>query len=196
MFISRIFNVCKQFCKLLIHPIALILVDGWYGGYWKVREVIINASTSRKHRILRKLINIYQDNRGFWIGEHASFGTAPVFPHGMSGIFISDMAKIGKNSVIFHQVTIGSNTIKNHPRCGAPTIGDNVYIGAGAKLIGNIKIGDNCRIGANCVVVKDLPPNSTAVLGDTRIIVSTELRNNDFVYGKDFQNKQDNKIKL
>lgn len=77
-------------------------------------------------------------------------------------------------------VTIGSNTIKNHPKYGSPRIGDNVFIGAGAKIIGCIKIGDNCRIGANCVVVKDMPANTTAVLGNIRFITKNENLDNHF----------------
>ena len=64
---------------------------------------------------------------------------------------------------------------------GFPEIGDNCYIGAGAKIIGNVKIGNNVRIGANCVVVKDLPTNATCVLEKPRIITHLEKRDNSFV---------------
>lgn len=57
------------------------------------------------------------------------------FPHGLNGIWISSGAKIGENCVIFHQVTIGSNTLKDSKGSGSPEIGNNVYIGAGAKII-------------------------------------------------------------
>lgn len=63
---------------------------------------------------------------------------------------------------------------------GAPTIGDNVYIGAGAKIIGGVMIGNNVRIGANCVVFKDVPDNTTVVMGQPRYI-SKENINNKFV---------------
>lgn len=79
--------------------------------------------------------------------------------------------------MIFQQVTIGSNTIKGHIRYGSPLIGDNVYIGAGAKVIGKIKIGNNCRIGANCVVTIDIPDNCTVVSGTPRIIEKTHNDN-------------------
>lgn len=65
--------------------------------------------------------------------------------------------KIGCNCTILHNVTIGAG------RGGAPTIGDNVYIGAGAIIIGDIKIGDNVKVGAGAVVFKDVPSNSTVV---------------------------------
>lgn len=98
------------------------------------------------------------------IGKGATFKTKPHLPHGIRGIFISHNVKIGENATIFHQVTIGEG------KDGAPTIGDDCYIGVGAKIIGNIKIGNNVRIGANCVVVEDIPDNCTVVMDKPRII--------------------------
>jgi serine O-acetyltransferase len=115
-----------------------------------------------------------------WIGYNSTFLGIPCFPHGISGIFVSGGSKIGKNAVIFHQVTIGSNTLLKSGKFGSPEIGDNVYIGAGAKIIGNIRIGNNCRIGANAVVYKDLPDNSVAVQSPTRIIQKDKLDNRFF----------------
>jgi serine O-acetyltransferase len=66
---------------------------------------------------------------------------------------------------ISQQVTIGASN------GGSPTIGDNVYIGPGAKIFGKIRIGNNVRIGANCVVFCDVPDNSTIVLEKPRIIL-------------------------
>lgn len=84
-----------------------------------------------------------------------------------SGIVLSDFATIGENCTLFHQVTIGVNDfIDPH---GAPVLGDNVYVGCGAKIIGPISIGDNVRIGANAVVTKDVPSDST-VVGFNRIL--------------------------
>jgi serine O-acetyltransferase len=98
----------------------------------------------------------------------------------MFGIFISGGSKVGRNAVIFQHVTIGSNTILDNNNFGSPEIGDNVYIGAGAKIIGKIKVGNNCRIGANAVVVKDLPDNSVAIQSPTRIIQKENLDNRFF----------------
>lgn len=120
-----------------------------WGGYSKTKEFLYNS---------------YLAYYGSSIGLGAKFDGEPILPHGFFGIFISNSAHIGKNVVIFQQVTIGSNLIKGGKNNGAPTIGDNVYIGCGAKLIGNITVGHNARIGANCVVVKDVPPNSVTVI--------------------------------
>ena len=111
----------------------------------------------------------------------AQIGDNIVFPHGLAGIFISQKAIIGDNCVIFHQVTIGSNNLKDSNGYGAPIIGNNVYIGAGAKIIGNVKIGDNVRIGANAVIVNDIPANATVVLDNPRIILHEKSKNNKFV---------------
>ncbi len=103
-----------------------------------------------------------------------------VFPHGIYGVFISSGASIGKNAVIFHQVTIGSNTIKGSASYGSPEIGDNAYIGTGAKIIGKIKLGNNVRIGANCVVVQDIPDNATVVMNKPRVVIRNEPGDNAF----------------
>ena len=111
----------------------------------------------------------------------SQIGDNIVFPHGLAGIFISQKAIIGDNCVVFHQVTIGSNNLKDSNGYGAPIIGNNVYIGAGAKIIGNVKIGDNVRIGANAVIVNDIPANATVVLDNPRIILHEKSKNNEFV---------------
>lgn len=101
---------------------------------------------------------------GTALDKSAFFASPPNLPHGLYGIIISHNAVIGKEATIYHQVTIGQGN------GGAPTIGDNVYIGAGAKIIGNIKIGNNVKIGANCVVFMDVPDNCTVVLPKPRVI--------------------------
>ena len=94
----------------------------------------------------------------------------PIFPHGQNGIFISGDAVIGKNAVIFHQVTIGSNRIIDSKGFGAPFIGDNCYISTGVTILGPIKIGNNVTIGAGSVVVNDIPDNTVVVGVPGRIV--------------------------
>lgn len=98
----------------------------------------------------------------------APLGEGLCLPHPF-GIIINRTATIGRNVTIFHQVTIGVN--EHHGDLGvAPTIGDNVFIGAGAKIIGPITVGTNVRIGANAVVTKDVPDNAT-VVGFNRMLL-------------------------
>ena len=121
-----------------------------------------------------KLPKLLRKNNCF-LSFKTEFSDTPCFPHSLMGVFISQHAYIGKNCTIFHHVTIGSTTVGN---IGAPTIGDNVYIGAGAKVIGNVKVGNNVRIGANCTVVKDIPDNTTVVCAPNRIITRDKFKNN------------------
>lgn len=128
-------------------------------------------------RKLNKLCLLY----GCFIPVKASIGDGLQTPHGLFGIFISQNAVIGKNCCIFHQVTIGSNTLSDSKGQGAPRIGDNVFIGAGAKIIGKCVIGNNVRIGANAVVTKDVPNNSTIVGVEGRIITHEKQLDNSFI---------------
>lgn len=97
---------------------------------------------------------------GIEIHPGAVIGRRLFIDHGM-GIVIGETAEIGNDVVIYHGVTLGGtghHTGKRHP-----TIGNNVMIGAGAKILGPIYIGNNCKVGANAVVVKEIPDNSTAI---------------------------------
>lgn len=102
---------------------------------------------------------------GTHLGFGAEFKSIPALPHGLYSIIISHNAKIGKNATIFHNVTIGEG------KGGAPTIGDSVYIGAGAMVIGSVQIGNNVRIGAGCIVIHDVPDDATVVMQAPRIIL-------------------------
>lgn len=93
-----------------------------------------------------------------------SVGGGLVLKH-PNGVVIHPYARIGVNCTIFQQVTIGE--FANNE---APTIGNAVYIGAGAKLLGPIHIGDFAKIGANAVVLCDIPPGATAIGVPARII--------------------------
>lgn len=167
-----------------LRALTPIIIEGFYGGFWAFRQK--KVISIEKGGFFRRIYFYFQERFGCYIGESAQIASMPIFPHNMYGVFISNMSKIGKNVVIFQQVTIGSNTLKGHKRSGAPTIGNNVYIGAGAKIIGQVTIGDNCRIGANCVVVKDMPPSTTAVAAATRFIESDHELQNVFVSAQEF----------
>ncbi|HEY4543081.1 MAG TPA: serine O-acetyltransferase EpsC [Tissierellaceae bacterium] len=105
---------------------------------------------------------------GIEIHPGATIGENLFIDHGM-GVVIGETAEIGNNVTIYHGVTLGGiggdKGSKRHP-----TIKDNVIIGTGAKILGPITIGENSKIGANAVVLKDVPPNSTAVGIPAKII--------------------------
>ena len=97
---------------------------------------------------------------GIEIHPGATIGNGLFIDHGM-GVVVGETAIIGNNVTLFQGVTLGGTgkeTGKRHP-----TIGNNVVIGAGAKVLGNITIGDNSYIGANAVVLRDVPAHSTVV---------------------------------
>jgi len=97
----------------------------------------------------------------------AVIGKNLLIDHG-SGVVIGETAIIGDNCTIYQGVTLGGTGKESGKR--HPTIGNNVFIGSGAKILGNITIGDNVKIGANSVVLKDIPANSTAVGIPAKII--------------------------
>ncbi len=100
----------------------------------------------------------------FWTGIEihpgARIGKSFFIDHGM-GVVIGETAIVGDNVLLYQGVTLGGTgkeTGKRHP-----SLGNNVVVGAGAKILGNITIGDNSYIGANAVVIKNVPSNSTVV---------------------------------
>lgn len=97
---------------------------------------------------------------GIEIHPGATIGKGLFIDHGM-GIVIGETAEVGDDCTIYHNVTLGGtghDTGKRHP-----TLGSNVLVSTGAKILGPIYIGDNARIGANSVVLKNVEPNATVV---------------------------------
>lgn len=97
---------------------------------------------------------------GIEIHPGAEIGECFFIDHGM-GVVIGETTIIGDNVLLYQGVTLGGTGLQKGKR--HPTIGSNVVIGTGAKVLGNITIGDNSYVGANAVVIKDVPPNSTVV---------------------------------
>lgn len=97
---------------------------------------------------------------GIEIHPGATIGRGLVIDHGM-GVVIGETAEIGDDVLLYHGVTLGGTGKDKGKR--HPTLGDNVIIGAGAKVLGPIYIGSNSKIGANSVVLRDVPEGATAV---------------------------------
>lgn len=104
---------------------------------------------------------------GIEIHPGAKIGKGLFIDHGM-GVIIGETAEIGDNCLIYQGVTLGG-TGKEHGK-RHPTLGNNVMIGAGAKVLGPFKVGDNAKIASNAVVLAEVPPNTTAVGVPARIV--------------------------
>jgi serine O-acetyltransferase len=104
---------------------------------------------------------------GIEIAPRTQIGPGLLIGH-FGGILISNAAKIGKNCNLSHEVTIG--VTNRGERAGVPTLGDNVYIGPGAKIFGAITIGNNVAIGANAVVTRDVPDNAVVAGVPAKVI--------------------------
>jgi serine O-acetyltransferase len=105
-------------------------------------------------RVLSQLSRFFT---GIEIHPGAVIGRRFFIDHGM-GVVIGETAEVGDDVLMYHQVTLGGRSrgrFKRHP-----TIGNNVLLGAGAKIIGPITIGDGTKVGSNALVVKSVPPNS------------------------------------
>jgi serine O-acetyltransferase len=113
---------------------------------------------AHRHRLglLAMVFNKLNVMGGCIIGRGADFGPGFVLIHSM-GVVINGAVRGGSNVKIEHQVTIGAE------RNQSPTLGDDVFLGAGAKVIGAISIGSGARVGANAVVIADVPDGATAV---------------------------------
>ena len=107
---------------------------------------------------------------GIEIHPGAEIGKNLFMDHGM-GIVIGETSIIGNNVTIYHGVTLGGVSLEKGKR--HPTVGNNVVIGAGAKVLGNITIGANSKIGANSVILKDIPEDSVAVGIPGKIITNS-----------------------
>lgn len=166
-------GIVKRIGFALVHPFLRVYIKLRFGDYWGLKEHL----QSHPSGMLKQAYEKYFMKYGSYVGIGSQIAGRPYFPHGCVGVFISNDAVIGKDAVIFQQVTIGSNTLPDSKHPGAPTVGDGAYIGAGAKIIGGVTVGDHCRIGANAVVVKDMPPHSVAVCAPTQIIQKENLDN-------------------
>lgn len=136
-----------------------------YGALrYKFRNRIIRIFFGGTHLALLKLSEIFL---GVYIGGSAKIGRRLVIEHS-GAIVIHGASVIGDDCIVRQGVTIG-NKNKNDP-LAAPIIGSRVNIGAGAKLLGRIRIGDDVEIGANAVVISDIPSGVSAVGVPARII--------------------------
>ncbi len=141
----------------------VLLGEAFKHTFWMRTCHFTKKNTLLKYSIYpfaRLLLNHFTYKYGISIHFNTRIGSGFYIGH-FGGIVINDECIIGKNCNISQGVTLGkANRGKNR---GYPILGDHVYIGPGAKVIGAIKIGNNVAIGANCVVTKNIPDNSVVV---------------------------------
>ena len=141
--------------------------------YRRAHKLYLKKHFYRARRISQKAAR----KTGIEIHPGATIGEGLFIDHG-HGVVIGETAILGDNVTLYQGVTLGGTGKEQGKR--HPTIGNNVLIGAGAKILGSFTIGDNCKIGAGSVVLKDVPYNSTVVGVPGRIIIRTDIRvNND-----------------
>ncbi len=142
----------KSFLEvILLYPGLHALV------YFRVAHAFYKMKLFFSARLLSQVARFFT---GIEIHPGAKIGKRFFIDHGM-GVVIGETAIIGNDVLLYQGATLGGTGIVQGKR--HPTIGNNVVIGAGAKVLGAISIGDNSYIGANAVVIKDVPPNSTVV---------------------------------
>ena len=144
---------------------VILLYAGFHAIVW---HRISNFFWRHKLKLIARLTSqLGRFFTGVEIHPAAKIGSGLLIDHGM-GVVIGETAEIGNNCTIYHGVTLGGtgkDVGKRHP-----TIGNNVLIGAGAKVLGPFKVGDNSMIGANSVVLKEIEPNTTVVGIPGRIV--------------------------
>ncbi len=142
-----------------------------YPGFQAVLMFRLNNKLwSRGFKLVARLLsNITRIFTGVEIHPAAEIGNNLFIDHG-TGVVIGETAVIGNDCTLYHGVTLGGTSWEKGKR--HPTLGNNVVVGAGAKILGPIAIKSGVRIGSNAVVVKDVPENSTVVGIPARIVAS------------------------
>lgn len=150
---------------------VIFLYAGWHALLWHRPAHFFFQR--RLFFLARALSQLNRFFTGVEIHPGATIGRNLFLDHGM-GVVIGETAEIGDNCTIYHGVTLGGtghHTGKRHP-----TIGDNVLIGAGAKILGPVRIGDNVLIGANATVIQDVEPDTTVVGSAGRAVKRNQQR--------------------
>lgn len=148
-------------CEDRAHIVKALLTDGTFA------MVVYRLMQAAKNNRLW-LTAMWMNKLNIWfggcvIGRGAQFGPEFVLIHSQ-GVVINTAVRGGRGIKLEHQVTIGAE------KGASPQLGDNVFVGAGARIVGGIKVGNNVKIGANSVVVSDVPDGATAVGNPAKVI--------------------------
>lgn len=157
------FKACFERDPAARTPLGFIEVLLTYSGYHALLAHRFNHFLHKGLRIPvlpRVLSQMFRFLTGIEIHPGADIGPGFFIDHGM-GVVIGETTEIGENVTLYQGVTLGGTGIERGKR--HPTLGNNVVVGAGAKVLGNITIGHNAKIGAGSVVVHSVPDNATVV---------------------------------
>jgi len=137
------------------------ILTSWAGVQALLAHRVAHALTqARVPLVPRAIAYCSRAITGVEIHPEAEIGAEFFIDHG-AGVVVGETAKIGRRVTLYQGVTLGGTGFQRGKR--HPTVGDNVTVGSGAKLLGPISVGDGAKIGANTVVVEDVPPSSTVV---------------------------------
>ena len=144
---------------------VLLLYPGLHAVCWhRVAHFLYIIKLKFLARVISQLVRFFT---GIEIHPGATIGKGLLIDHGM-GVVIGDTAVIGDNCTIYQGVTLGGTGKEKGKR--HPTLGNNVMVGSGAKILGPFSVGDNSKIAAGAVVLNEVPPDSTCVGVPARII--------------------------
>ena len=162
----------------LIYPTIHALIAYRISHYLYINKLFFLA------RLISQISRFFT---GIEIHPGAKIGRGLVIDHGM-GVVIGETSEIGDNVLLYHGVTLGGTGKDKGKR--HPTVGNNVVIGAGAKVLGPIYIGSNSKIGANSVVLNNVPEGATAVGIPAKNIIKIKEEKLDIIEIKDYTGRK------
>lgn len=162
----------------LLYPTIHALIAYRIAHYFYTKKLFFLA------RLISQISRFFT---GIEIHPGAKIGRGLVIDHGM-GVVIGETAEIGDDPLLYHGVTLGGTGKDKGKR--HPTLGNNVVIGAGAKVLGPIYIGSNSKVGANSVVLKDVPEGATAVGIPAKNIIKIKEEKSEIIEIKDYRGRK------
>ena len=162
----------------LLYPTIHALIAYRISNYLYINKLFFLA------RLISQISRFFT---GIEIHPGAKIGRGLVIDHGM-GVVIGETSEIGDNVLLYHGVTLGGTGKDKGKR--HPTVGNNVVIGAGAKVLGPIYIGSNSKIGANSVVLNNVPEGATAVGIPAKNIIKIKEEKLDIIEIKDYTGRK------
>ena len=162
----------------LLYPTIHALIAYRIAHYFYTKKLFFLA------RLISQISRFFT---GIEIHPGAKIGRGLVIDHGM-GVVIGETAEIGDDVLLYHGVTLGGTGKDKGKR--HPTVGNNVVIGAGAKVLGPIYIGSNSKIGANSVVLNNVPEGATAVGIPAKNIIKIKEEKLDIIEIKDYTGRK------